>query len=153
MDLATVSFSDRDVALRLLKYESCRLATFDDDWPHEMNPELTKQKLAAGGFFFTGRDDHVQCAFCLLMIGYWEPTDTVAGEHRRHTLDAQGGRFRFCPFVAGFPTGNIPMDPATGQDITGPSAMEILGRLMNRQLSATIPSGEKKIELKLFVAS
>jgi hypothetical protein len=53
--------------------------------------------------------DSVQCAFCLGIIGAWEPEDVPLSEHRRH--------FPRCPFALGFPVGNIPLDPLTGQEI------------------------------------
>jgi len=40
--------------------ERDRVATFRD-WS---NPALSADELAANGFYYTGRDDIVRCAFC-----------------------------------------------------------------------------------------
>ena len=69
MDLTTLNTSDRRSVLWFLKRESWRLATFSDDWQHQNNPNLTKEAMAAAGFFYTGNGDQVQCPFCLIIIG------------------------------------------------------------------------------------
>jgi hypothetical protein len=92
--------------MSMLKLEACRRGTFGDDWPHRDNPNLTKERMAAAGFFYTGVGDLVQCVFCLQVIGEWDPTDVPMLEHRRHTIHAPVRRH--CPFAAGMPTGNIP---------------------------------------------
>jgi hypothetical protein len=118
--------------LRILRRELFRLATFPDQWYHESKHELTKAKLAQAGFFYTGTEDRVQCAFCLVIIGDWEDDDIPGVEHRRHTLDATGERYRFCPLVANFPTGNVTRDPVTGHEVTNGHLIQEFNRLLSR---------------------
>ncbi len=51
MDLSILGGHNCVIALRLLKCELFRLATFPDNWLHESNPNLTKAKMASAGFF------------------------------------------------------------------------------------------------------
>nr|BDW09890.1 MAG: baculoviral IAP repeat-containing protein [Marsupenaeus japonicus pemonivirus] len=80
-----------------LKLEEKRLETFID-WPVEW---LTPSELAAEGFYYLRTEDHVACAFCRGILGFFEKGDTVRGEHRRH--------FPHCPFIRGQPVGNVPI--------------------------------------------
>ena len=75
--------------------ESVRLSTFHD-WPpraHAQPAELVRE-----GFFFTGLDDRVQCAFCRGFLRNWVPGDKVEEEHKKH--------FPECPLVRGL-VGNV----------------------------------------------
>ncbi len=134
--------SDRSTALRILRRELFRLATFPDQWCHESKHELTKAKLAQAGFFYTGVEDRVQCAFCLVIIGDWEDDDIPGVEHRRHTVDATGERYRFCPLIANFPTGNVTRDPVTGHEVTNRNLIQEFNRLLNRSTQPEeLPNG------------
>jgi hypothetical protein len=99
--------------------------------------------MAAAGFFYTGIFDRVQCAFCKVSIEAWSPLDTPLREHRRHTLEAPGERYIFCPFVAEFPVGNVPRDDITGQEITGRRDIATFNSLLNNraEYSVELPSG------------
>lgn len=79
-----------------LRAESTRLATFHD-WP--LRAHAQPADLARDGFFFTGLDDRVQCAFCHGFLRNWVPGDRPAEEHRKH--------FPECPLVRGIYAGNI----------------------------------------------
>lgn len=47
-------------------------------WPHLL-PE--HDILAKAGFFYTGREDHVRCAYCGIGLKHWEITDIPWFEH------------------------------------------------------------------------
>lgn len=108
MNVSEFGGSDRRIALWLLKRESYRYVTFEDDWQHEHIPALSRREFARAGFFYTGDGDKVQCAFCLIIIFCWEPLDIPMAEHRHFTIE--NGQ-HFCPFVAGLAVGNIPANP------------------------------------------
>jgi baculoviral IAP repeat-containing protein 2/3 len=80
------------------RYEELRLQTFRD-WPVTAHAE--PNLLAAAGFFFTGKSDRVQCAFCHGFLTNWEVGDVPNDEHRKH--------FPQCPFVLGRNVGNVPI--------------------------------------------
>jgi len=67
-----------------LKSEEVRARSFyhaQNPWPVVyMNPD----HLAGAGFFFTGIEDKVQCAFCRGSISTWLPLDDPLAEHRIH---------------------------------------------------------------------
>jgi hypothetical protein len=90
--------------LRKLKRELIRFRTFLNWLSTAVEPNL----LAKAGFFYFNDGDKVQCAFCLGVIGTWEPTDDPFVEHRRH--------FPRCPFILGLPVGNVPIDTVTGTE-------------------------------------
>ena len=57
-----------------------RLETFKH-WP---KPHIvTAQSLAQAGFYYTNRNDIVECAFCLGKIYNWKVGDNAVEEHRR----------------------------------------------------------------------
>ncbi|XP_072019049.1 LOW QUALITY PROTEIN: baculoviral IAP repeat-containing protein 3-like [Amphiura filiformis] len=80
------------------EYEVTRLSTFRN-WP-SMAP-VTPSALARAGFFYTGRDDIVECFICQGQIRDFEYGDTAMGEHKKH--------FPKCPFVKNKNHGNVPM--------------------------------------------
>ncbi|XP_065342662.1 baculoviral IAP repeat-containing protein 3-like [Cloeon dipterum] len=70
------------------KYESHRLYSLlkMNDWQH-----VDPFSLAKSGFYCTGDQDNVRCAFCNLEVRGWEEEDTADGEHRRWNPN--------CPFL------------------------------------------------------
>ena len=79
-----------------LRSEKVRLSTFHD-WPptaHAQPAELVRE-----GFFFTGLNDRVQCAFCRGFLRNWVSGDKPAEEHQKH--------FPECLFVRGQTDVNI----------------------------------------------
>ena len=103
MDITTLQGAQRSQVLARYKFETSRRATFRT-WPMSFNRlRIRPAELAGAGFVYFNQDDKVQCAFCLGIIGNWEPTDTPMGEHRQH--------FPHCPFVLGLPVGNVPVNP------------------------------------------
>ncbi|XP_065339807.1 baculoviral IAP repeat-containing protein 7-B-like [Cloeon dipterum] len=70
------------------KYESHRLYSLlkMNDWQH-----VDPFSLAKSGFYYTGDQDNVRCAFCNLEVRGWEEEDTADGEHRRWNPN--------CPFL------------------------------------------------------
>jgi hypothetical protein len=61
---------------------------------------MEPRDMAKCGFFYYNEGDKVQCAFCLGILGQWEPGDDPKDEHLRH--------FPRCPFMLGLPVGNVP---------------------------------------------
>lgn len=70
-----------------MKLEKNRRKSFNK-WPVTY---LTSTDLAASGFFFTGYQDRVRCAFCGGILGMWQPGDNPWTEHQKH--------FPWCNFV------------------------------------------------------
>lgn len=107
-------------------YESVRRQTFTNWKLSFIDPDL----LARAGFFYLRTHDHVQCAFCQGVVGYWDPGDQPFEEHRRH--------FSTCRFVSGMPTGNVPaLHPA---DDTG-LVYRLLDEYHQFRVSSTRPTG------------
>ncbi|XP_071520495.1 baculoviral IAP repeat-containing protein 7-B-like [Panulirus ornatus] len=82
-----------------LKYESERRDTLID-WT-ESSP-VKPDELAKNDFYYLRKYDHCECIFYMGIVGRWEEGDDVRIEHRYH--------FGECPFVAGIPVGNVPME-------------------------------------------
>lgn len=107
-----------------LHRESERLKTYRD-WPCDF---LEPRNLAKGGFYFTGTDDIVRCAFCGVEIGCWERGDDPDSDHKKWASQ--------CDFVQGRECGNIPMSDSneensnsneeSGFDTCGPFGLEVL---------------------------
>jgi len=70
-----------------LRLQSFRLQTFHD-WS---NDHVNVLDLASAGFFFSGVNDMVQCAFCRKRLNNWKNGDIPAEEHRLFAPT--------CPFV------------------------------------------------------
>ena len=79
-----------------LRHEDVRLGTFTN-WPPRAH--VRPDDLARAGFFYTGTDDRVRCAFCRDHLRDWVPGDIPAEEHRKHFPD--------CPFVRNVDVGNV----------------------------------------------
>lgn len=107
-------------------FEAVRRQTFTN-WPLLF---IDPGQLAQAGFFYLQKHDHVQCAFCRGVVGYWDPADRPLDEHRKH--------FPTCRFVSGLPTGNVPVyHPA---DDTG-RAYRLLEEYHQFRVSSTKPVG------------
>ncbi|GJQ74492.1 putative apoptosis [Trypoxylus dichotomus] len=78
-----------------MQEEEQRLKTFTN-WPLAF---ISKSSLAEDGFYYTGKDDIVRCAFCQLEIGYWEMGDVPNAEHKRWNPN--------CPLVRGAVASNV----------------------------------------------
>jgi len=87
VDAVTRSYPDEQSWQHLRLY-SFRRPTFRD-WPH--SDIVDAASLAHAGFFYTGYDDWVRCAFCRREFNDWQPGDVPAEEHRRGVPN--------CPFV------------------------------------------------------
>ena len=77
---AQLTPSERQRILRRQKRELVRKLTFEN-WPSTV---VRPDDLARAGFFYFSDGDNVQCAYCLGIIGSWEPQDVPLSEHRRH---------------------------------------------------------------------
>lgn len=90
-----------------MKKEISRLKSFlmDPHWPVSF---IDITSLARAGFFYTLREDYVQCAFCCGIVGQWQRGDDPMMEHRR--------LFGNCHFIMGYNVGNEPIkeDPFPG---------------------------------------
>ena len=91
----------------LLRREAVRLATFHD-WPTRAHAQPVE--LAKDGFFFTGLDDRVQCAFCRGFLRNWVPGDRPSAAHKKHHPE--------CPFVRRLEVGNVSRE---ANEQTGPT--------------------------------
>ena len=78
-----------------MKCEECRLMTFVTWYNNDVSPI----DLANAGFFYTGREDSVECAFCQNRLKNWEKNDQPDFEHRRH--------YPRCKFVLREDVGNV----------------------------------------------
>ena len=58
-------------------------------------------QMAAAGFYFTNKSDIVRCAFCGVVVGYWEKGEDALKEHQRWSP--------FCEFAKGLGAGNFPI--------------------------------------------
>ena len=90
--------------LQRMRSEEARLMTYTR-WPNHAS--VSPEDLARAGFFYTGSNDRVQCAFCENVLRNWETGDNPTFEHRRH--------FPRCRFVLGQDVGNVPIPPAQRQ--------------------------------------
>ncbi|ELT99440.1 hypothetical protein CAPTEDRAFT_120337 [Capitella teleta] len=79
-----------NVRMGILTDEEERTATYED-WTY--GHRQSANALAEAGFFFTGVQDRIQCAFCRGVLHSWESTDNPWEEHKKH--------FPSCPFVLG----------------------------------------------------
>ncbi len=69
---------------RSMTKEDDRLATFRR-WPKA--DVVQPFQLARAGFFYTGKGDTVQCAFCCGRLQEWQSGDDPVREHREHFPD------------------------------------------------------------------
>jgi hypothetical protein len=60
------------------------------------------KQLAAAGFYYYYQKGYVQCAFCGVEVGHWQPGENPARVHK----DCSPG----CRFINGDYVGNIPFD-------------------------------------------
>lgn len=87
-----------------LKKESERLKTFRS-WSCKY---LDAKDLARIGFYYTGTNDIVVCAFCNVDIGEWGEGDDPISDHKLWSKN--------CKFINGDECGNIPLDKNEGVD-------------------------------------
>jgi len=77
-----------------------RLKTFTLlGWP--LKDVVDPTEAAEAGFFYTGRSDILECFYCSVHIGKWEPKDRPVFEHIKFS--------RYCRFTLNLDTGNIPV--------------------------------------------
>jgi hypothetical protein len=74
MALSTAKFTDSEMFK-----EADRLKTFGN-WPVS---SISKNTMAAAGFYFLGRQDWVRCPFCGVQIGDWGLGDDPLSCHKR----------------------------------------------------------------------
>ncbi|KDR09161.1 baculoviral IAP repeat-containing protein 3-like [Zootermopsis nevadensis] len=98
-----------------MKSEADRLKTYEK-WPVLfMDPHA----LSAAGFYYTKRDDMVECAFCGVLVGRWEEGDDPFTDHQRWSPS--------CGFVRGFPVGNIPINSDGHPETQGSRSYDVCG--------------------------
>ena len=56
-------------------------------WPRQIAQKPTE--MVASGFYYTGHGDVVQCFYCGMSLKYWECTDVVDDEHRKHAPECK----------------------------------------------------------------
>ena len=96
------SYSQGATSLHDMRFEDKRLRTFQE---FPVYCPVRPADLARSGFYFTGREDAVQCFSCRIALRGWENGDTADGEHRRHNP--------FCPFLNGQDHTNVPIQVAS----------------------------------------
>ncbi|XP_048767178.2 baculoviral IAP repeat-containing protein 7-B-like isoform X2 [Ostrea edulis] len=92
---------DEQEEMLIYRAEIYRLQSFQN-W-HSQSI-VRKEDLAKNGFYYLGERDRVRCVFCNVVLSCWENGDNVAAEHQRHS--------KYCPFVLGKMTSNIPYSPS-----------------------------------------
>jgi hypothetical protein len=65
-----------------MKQEKFRLETFNS-WPKKN--QISPKPLAQNGFYFTGKNDVLKCAFCAVTLGGWKIDDEVAIRHKKNS--------------------------------------------------------------------
>jgi len=93
MDTPIFTFSrppSTPLPLIFFHFEQIRLATFRT-WPS--TSPVKPKKLSETGFYYTGIEDKVRCAFCGIEVYGWESGDEPIKEHKR--LQTQV----FCPLL------------------------------------------------------
>jgi hypothetical protein len=87
----------------LMVGERYRRRTFNaGGWPSHSPVDVNE--LAAEGFFWTGQNDRVRCAFCAGFLGNWERGDPpIIHQHRRFFPHCKRAQRKPCP--------NIPIPP------------------------------------------
>lgn len=94
-----------------MKCEGNRLKSFGMEWPY--HGSLSRENMAAAGFFFQGPHDRVTCPFCKVFIDQWEDIDDPLLEHQ---LRCSTG----CPFLQqrglAAAAHNSPTYPLAGQN-------------------------------------
>lgn len=80
-------------------HEKDRLNSFNE-WPIEFISEIV---LANTGFYYLGRDDHVQCQFCNIILYNWSKGDDEVREHIKWSPH--------CPLIRRYHTQNVPLEP------------------------------------------
>lgn len=103
------------------RVEETRLKSYAN-WPLRY---MDSAKMAAAGFYYTGKDDRVRCFECKIELYNWLDGDDPMKDHKRW----RGG----CRFVRKIPCSNVPLgvDPASipkernrTSDVCGPYAVE-----------------------------
>jgi len=82
-----------ELSFEHLRLNSFRLQTFHD-WPNEN--VVGAPSLARAGFFYTGYNDQVRCAFCKREFFNWQANDIARDEHRREVPYCDFVRSNFC---------------------------------------------------------
>lgn len=107
-----------------------REATFSNDWVHQGNPRLLKNKMANAGFIFTPDEacrDKVTCVYCGLELGMWEPGDDPWLEHQEGSpgcsfwrkSTSQGERISRDLLFTGYGSPMHSFQRLAGQDVRG----------------------------------
>ena len=105
---SVIRSSSDELSLQNLRMYSFRLETFHD-WP--INDVVTDVSLARAGFYYTGYNDKVRCAFCRREVSDWQPGDVPTEEHRRLVPYCAFVKQNFC-----FPTQSSATSPRTASE-------------------------------------
>ena len=73
------------VSTSKVDFEIGRLDTFTDKWPHPDKSYCSRQKMAQAGFFFSGRNDMVQCFCCGIKLEGWDPEEDKPWQKHQKT--------------------------------------------------------------------
>lgn len=119
--------------------ESSRLNSFKG-WPC---PWMKPERLAAAGFYYTGKEDNVKCFECDVEISKWETDDNPMVDHQRWS--------RRCRFVNNLPCGNVPIgvDPST-VPTPSPKEVDVCGPYRFMPFSTPDDEVENDVMLNLY---
>ncbi|KAK3852052.1 hypothetical protein Pcinc_041339 [Petrolisthes cinctipes] len=81
----------KDKDLIAMFHEEKRLESFKK-WPFNSNTNISKEKMAAAGFYFIGNKkepDLVKCFICQKELDGWEEEDSAWEEHKHHASYCQ----------------------------------------------------------------
>lgn len=75
--------------LRNLEYKSSDLMFYEDRlktyelWSSQIQPDMFQ--LSSAGFYYTGRNDTVECFSCAVRLQQWKQDDNPLKEHKIHS--------------------------------------------------------------------
>lgn len=139
--LSTETLKVDDVDYTDYRFEIARLDSFVN-WTV---PFIGPKKLAAAGFFYTGKDDRVKCFECLVVLSGWTEVDNPMVEHQRWS-----GK---CRFVRNIPCGNVPIDADPTMIPKIPRRLDTCGLYGVKYMPYSGPDNDLQIEQVMKTAS
>lgn len=130
-----------DVDYTDYRFEVARLNSFVN-WTVQF---IDPKKLAAAGFFYTGKNDGVRCFVCLIVLSGWVEGDDPMVEHQRWS-----GK---CGFVRKLPCGNVPIDADPSTIPKMPRQLDTCGLYGVKYMPHSGPDNDLQIEEVMKTAS
>jgi hypothetical protein len=76
------AFQELEFKFEHLTFYEDRLKTFDL-WSPQIQPN--KFQLSSAGFYYTGKNDTVECFSCAVRLHQWGKEDDPLEEHKQHS--------------------------------------------------------------------